>query len=459
MGVLAQPLDMNTHIETLTSSSISGLSGEMLIPGDKSISHRALILGGMAIGQTKVSGLLMGADVLSTLEAVRALGVNITSDAGIITIDGVGTGGFIPPDAPLDLGNAGTGVRLLMGAVAGQPISAIFTGDASLSKRPMKRITDPLAMMGAQIAYTPEGDAKGYLPVTITGAQPPLPLSYKMPVASAQIKSAILFAALNARGQTIVTEPHLSRDHSEAMLSHFGVQLTREMLGDGRHRITLEGEVDLQAKDIFVPCDPSSAAFAIVAALITDKSHITLPGISLNPQRTGLITTLQEMGGNIVIENRRKEGGEDVGDIIVKSSQLSGIEVPAERAASMIDEYPILSVAAARASGKTYMPGVAELRVKETDRISVMAEGLKACGVEVSETTDSMTVIGASVIKGGARLASQHDHRIAMSFLVLGMVAQNPVTMLDVATISTSFPDFVAVMNKSGAQLEAGDAL
>ena len=459
MGVLAQPSDMNTQIETLTSSPISGLSGEMLIPGDKSISHRALILGGMAIGQTKVSGLLMGADVLSTLEAVRALGVNITSDAGIITIDGVGTGGFIPPDAPLDLGNAGTGVRLLMGAVAGQPISAIFTGDTSLSKRPMKRITDPLAMMGAQIAYTPEGDAKGYLPVTITGAQPPLPLSYKMPVASAQIKSAILFAALNARGQTIVTEPHLSRDHSEAMLSHFGVQLTREMLEDGCHRITLEGEVDLQAKDIFVPCDPSSAAFAIVAALITDNSHITLPGISLNPQRTGLITTLQEMGGNIVVENKRKEGGEDVGDIIIKSSQLSGIEVPAERAASMIDEYPILSVAAARASGKTYMPGVAELRVKETDRISVMAEGLKACGVEVSETTDSMTVIGASAIKGGARIASQHDHRIAMSFLVLGMVAQNPVTMLDVATISTSFPDFAAIMNKSGAQLESGDAL
>ena len=459
MGVLAQPSDMNTQIETLTSSPISGLSGEMLIPGDKSISHRALILGGMAIGQTKVSGLLMGADVLSTLEAVRALGVNITSDEGIITIDGVGTGGFIPPDAPLDLGNAGTGVRLLMGAVAGQPISAIFTGDTSLSKRPMKRITDPLAMMGAQIAYTPEGDAKGYLPVTITGAQRPLPLSYKMPVASAQIKSAILFAALNARGQTIVTEPHLSRDHSEAMLSHFGVQLAREMLEDGRHRITLEGEVDLQAKDIFVPCDPSSAAFAIVAALITDKSHITLPGISLNPQRTGLITTLQEMGGNIVVENKRKEGGEDVGDIIIKSSQLSGIEVPAERAASMIDEYPILSVAAARASGKTYMPGVAELRVKETDRISVMAEGLKACGVEVSETTDSMTVIGASAIKGGARIASQHDHRIAMSFLVLGMVAQNPVTMLDVATISTSFPDFAAIMNKSGAQLESGDAL
>ncbi len=456
MGVLALPLDMNTQIETLTSYPISGLSGEMLIPSDKSISHRALILGGMAIGQTKVSGLLMGADVLSTLKAMRSLGVNITADAGSITIDGVGSGGFIPPNAPLDLGNAGTGVRLLMGAVAGQPISAMFTGDASLKKRPMKRITDPLAMMGAQIAFTQEGDEKGYLPVTITGAQPPLPLSYEMPVASAQIKSAILFAALNARGKTIVTEPHLSRDHSEMMLSHFGVGLSREMLKDGRHRITLEGEVDLHAKDIFVPRDPSSAAFAIVAALITDGSHITLPGISLNPQRTGLITTLKEMGGNIVIENKRIEGGEDVGDISVKSGPLYGIEVPAERVASMIDEYPILSVAASCARGKTYMPGIAELRVKETDRISVMTEGLKACGVEVSETRDSMTVIGASTIKGGAKIASQHDHRIAMSFLVLGMVAQNPVIMLDVATISTSFPDFAKIMNKGGAQLEIG---
>ena len=448
---------MTDPIKTLTSSAISGLSGEMMIPGDKSISHRSLILGGMATGRTRVSGLLMGADVLSTLEAVRALGVNITRDtADNIIVDGVGTGGFISPQGALDLGNAGTGVRLLMGAVAGQPVTATFTGDASLSKRPMKRITDPLREMGAQIAYDPAGAEKGFLPVTITGAQPPLPIRYEMAVASAQIKSAILFAALNARGQTIITEPHLSRDHSEAMLSHFGVALEREMLADGRHRITLEGEAELQAKDIIVPRDPSSAAFAMVAALITKNSHITLPGISLNPQRTGLIISLQEMGGNIEIVNERIEGGEAVGDIIVQSSQLKGIAVPAARSASMIDEYPVLSVAAACADGETYMPGVAELRVKETDRISVMAEGLKACGVEVSETPDSMRVIGAGTISGGARLASQHDHRIAMSFLVLGMVAQNPITMLDVATISTSFPDFANIMNKAGAQLEEG---
>ena len=448
---------MTDPIKTLTSSAISGLSGEMMIPGDKSISHRSLILGGMATGRTRVSGLLMGADVLSTLEAVRALGVNITRDtADNIIVDGVGTGGFISPQDALDLGNAGTGVRLLMGAVAGQPVTATFTGDASLSKRPMKRITDPLCEMGAQIAYDPAGAEKGFLPVTITGAQPPLPIRYEMAVASAQIKSAILFAALNARGQTIITEPHLSRDHSEAMLSHFGVALEREMLADGRHRITLEGEAELQAKDIIVPRDPSSAAFAMVAALITKNSHITLPGMSLNPQRTGLIITLQEMGGNIEIVNERIEGGEAVGDIIVQSSQLKGIAVPAARSASMIDEYPVLSVAAACADGETYMPGVAELRVKETDRISVMAEGLKACGVEVSETPDSMRVIGAGTISGGARLASQHDHRIAMSFLVLGMVAQNPITMLDVATISTSFPDFANIMNKAGAQLEEG---
>lgn len=448
---------MTDPIKTLTSSAISGLSGEMMIPGDKSISHRSLILGGMATGRTRVSGLLMGADVLSTLEAVRALGVNITRDtADNIIVDGVGTGGFISPQGALDLGNAGTGVRLLMGAVAGQPVTATFTGDASLSKRPMKRITDPLCKMGAQIVYDPAGAEKGFLPVTISGAQPPLPIRYEMAVASAQIKSAILFAALNARGQTIITEPHLSRDHSEAMLSHFGVALEREMLADGRHRITLEGEAELQAKDIIVPRDPSSAAFAMVAALITKNSHITLPGISLNPQRTGLIISLQEMGGNIEIVNERIEGGEAVGDIIVQSSQLKGIAVPAARSASMIDEYPVLSVAAACADGETYMPGVAELRVKETDRISVMAEGLKACGVEVSETPDSMRVIGAGTISGGARLASQHDHRIAMSFLVLGMVAQNPITMLDVATISTSFPDFANIMNKAGAQLEEG---
>ena len=432
----------------------------MNVPGDKSISHRSLILAGMAVGQTKVKGLLRGEDVMSTLRAMQDLGVSIADhgEDDLVSIDGVGTGGFITPEAPLDLGNAGTGVRLIMGAVAGQPITATFTGDASLSARPMKRITDPLAQMGAQISYLPEHDEKGLLPVTITGANPVLPLAYAPRVASAQIKSAIMLAGLNARGDTVVTEPHISRDHTESMLRHFGVEVQQDMLADGRHQVTLAGEATLTAKDILVPRDPSSAAFAMVAALITADSDITLPAVGLNPQRTGLITTLIEMGGDITITNERLEGGESVGDIRVRSSQLTGIEVPAERAASMIDEYPILSVAAACATGRTYMPGVAELRVKETDRIAVMADGLEACGVSVTQTPDSLSVEGMSAIPGGATIASQHDHRIAMSFLVLGMVSQTSVTVVDTATIATSFPGFARLMNSAGAHIYAPDA-
>jgi len=442
--------------KTLTSSQITGLSGVITIPGDKSVSHRALIMGAMAEGRTSVSGLLMGADVLSTLSAVRALGVAISQDEDRIIIQGVGTGGFISPQAPLDLGNAGTGVRLLMGAVAGQPIRATFTGDASLRARPMRRITDPLHQMGAEISYQPDRLEKGLLPVTVTGARPPLPIHYDMPVASAQIKSAILLAALNARGRTVITEPRLSRDHTETMLAHFGVETERTYHSDGRHQIVIEGEAGLRAGDIMVPRDPSSAAFAIVAALITPDSQLSLPGISLNPQRTGLFITLQEMGAQIQISNERLEGGEPVGDIIVRSSQLRATEVPAERAASMIDEYPVLCVAAACAQGTTHMPGIAELRVKETDRISVMAEGLKACGVTVSETQDSLSVHGSTAIKGGVTLDSRHDHRIAMSFLILGMVAENSITMCDIDTIATSFPGFAGLMNTAGAQLTEG---
>ena len=312
--------------------------------------------------------------------------------------------------------------------------------------------------MGAQIGYLPENDEKGLLPVTITGANPVLPLAYAPRVASAQIKSAIMLAGLNARGDTVVTEPHISRDHTESMLRHFGVDVEQDILPDGRHQVTLSGEATLTAKDILVPRDPSSAAFAIVAALITPGSDITLPAIGLNPQRTGLIITLTEMGADITITNERLEGGEPVGDIRVRSSQLTGIEVPAERAASMIDEYPILSVAASCAEGRTFMPGVAELRVKETDRIAVMADGLKACGVSVTETPDSLTVNGMSTITGGACIASQHDHRIAMSFLVLGMVSQTPVTVADTATIATSFPGFARLMNSAGAHIDAPDA-
>ena len=450
----------DADIETLVSSATSGLTGQMDVPGDKSISHRSLILAGMAVGRTEIQGLLRGEDVLSTLRAMQQLGVKISDDTDrdIIYVDGVGTGGFLVPEAPLDLGNAGTGVRLIMGAVAGQPITATFTGDASLSARPMRRITDPLAQMGAQIDYRPENEEKGLLPVTITGADPALPLDYAPRVASAQIKSAIMLAGLNARGDTVVTEPHISRDHTESMLRHFGVDVHQEILSDGRHRVTLFGEATLTAKNILVPRDPSSAAFAMVAGLITPKSDVSLPAIGLNPQRTGLITTLIEMGADITITNERLEGGEPVGDIRVRSSQLTGIEVPADRAASMIDEYPILSVAASCARGRTFMPGVAELRVKETDRIAVMADGLKACGVSVTETPDSLTVDGMPSIAGGACIASQHDHRIAMSFLVLGMVSQTAVTVTDTATIATSFPGFARLMNSAGAHIYAPEA-
>ena len=439
----------------LISHACDGLNGVIDIPGDKSVSHRALILGGMATGTTRISGLLTGEDVLSTLGAVKALGVSISTDpkTNDIFVDGVGTAGFISPDAPLDLGNAGTGVRLLMGAVAGQPATAEFSGDASLSVRPMRRITDPLAKMGAQIAYLPEKAEKGFLPVSITGAAPVLALDYTTPVASAQIKSAIMLAALNARGQTVITEPHISRDHTESMLRHFGIEIDQKILADGSHQVTLAGGTPLSAKDIMVPRDPSSAAFAIIAALITPNSDIHLPAISLNPQRTGLLTTLLEMGADITITDERIEGGEKVGDLSVKSSQLSGIEVPAERAASMIDEYPVLAIAAALATGTTHMPGIAELRVKETDRIATTAAGLAACGVEVAETQDSLSVTGTPDIAGGATINSSHDHRIAMSFLVLGMVSKTAITVTDIETIATSFPGFAELMNRAGAQM------
>ena len=443
--------------QTLVSSVTSGLKGLLNIPGDKSISHRSLILSGMAIGRTNIRGLLRSEDVLSTLRAMQQLGVSIADDfdKNVITVKGIGTCGFHSPDKPLDLGNSGTGVRLIMGALAGQPLTASLTGDASLSARPMKRITDPLQQMGAQIAYLPQNEKKGLLPVTVKGANPPLPLSYATQVASAQIKSAIMLAGLNARGVTIVTEPYISRDHTESMMRHFGVEVEQRILADGRHQVTLEGEADLKAKSILVPRDPSSAAFAIVAALITPESDITLPAVGLNPQRIGLITTLIEMGANLDIANERLEGGEPVGDIHARSSKLKGIEVPAKRAASMIDEYPILSVAASCAQGSTYMPGIGELRVKETDRIAVMARGLKACGVSVKEQKNSLTVYGQKQITGGAAITSQHDHRIAMSFLVLGMVSQQAVSVMNTETIATSFPEFASLMNSAGAHIYA----
>lgn len=438
--------------ETLISTRHGGLTGQFDVPGDKSISHRSLILGGMAIGTTRVTGLLEGDDVMATGQAMQALGATITRESdGTWVVTGVGTSGLVSPDKPLDLGNSGTGVRLLMGVVAGLPITATFCGDESLSRRPMARVTDPLARMGADITAR-EG---GRLPVTITGTATPLAADHESKVASAQIKSAVLLAGLNARGTSIVREPHASRDHTESMLRHFGADVRQTVEEDGAHVVELEGEAVLTAADVVVPRDPSSAAFPMVAALITEGSDLLIPGVGMSPLRTGLITTLQEMGGQIEISNTRTEGGESVADLRVRHSQLHGIDVPPERAASMIDEYPILAVAATQAKGETRMTGVAELRVKETDRIGVVAEGILAAGGTVTHDKDSMTVTGGE-IGGGMIIDSRHDHRIAMSFLTLGMVSAAPVTVTGCATIATSFPGFATGMNACGAALSNG---
>ncbi len=445
---------------TLKSESADSLSGYITLPGDKSISHRALILGALAMGKTRISGLLEGADVMSTLSALIQLGTTITRDEDANwVVDGLGLGGFIAPTAPLDLGNAGTGVRLLMGAVAGGGISAVFTGDASLSARPMARVTDPLATMGARV----EARDGTYLPITISAPdQPPSPqlmaIRYESPIASAQIKSAVLLAGLTARGETTVIEPKASRDHTEAMLRHFGAVVVSEEDDDGRHCVRIVGEALLTAKDIIVPADPSSAAFLAVAALITKNSSVTLRGVGTNPLRFGVFETLKDMGGDIILSNKRVEGGETVADLIVRSSTLMGITVPSRRAASMIDEYPILCIAAASATGITHMGGIEELRVKETDRIQLMADGLVAAGVTVDTTQDSMTVHGVGGgmdggIGGGITIDACHDHRIAMSFLTLGLITAKPMVVSGAETIATSFPNFAELMTTAGANI------
>ena len=437
--------------DSLQSGKHGGLAGVFNVPGDKSISHRSLILGGLAIGTTQIQGLLEGDDVMATGRAMQALGADISRDDNATWhVTGVGMNGLVSPETPLDLGNSGTGVRLLMGVVAGQSITATFSGDASLSRRPMARVTDPLSRMGAAITAR-NGDR---LPVTIVGAQTPLAADHTSLVASAQIKSAVLLAALNARGTSIVREPTASRDHTEAMLRHFGATVRSTTEADGTHIVELDGEATLTAADIAVPRDPSSAAFPMVAALITEGSDLLIPAVGMNPLRTGLITTLQEMGGDISLENQRIEGGEGVADLRVRHSQLHGIDVPPERAASMIDEYPILAIAATQASGITRMLGVEELRVKETDRIAVVAEGVIAAGGTVSYDDDSMTVTGGD-IAGGMTIDSQHDHRIAMSFLTLGMISAAPIIVTGCGTINTSFPGFADSMNACGAALRA----
>ena len=436
----------------MTARLSSGLSGTAHVPGDKSISHRSIILGAMSVGETKVTGLLEGQDVLDTAKAMRAFGAEVEKTGDTWHIHGVGVGGFAEPDQVIDCGNSGTGVRLIMGAMATCPITATFTGDASLNSRPMARVTDPLALFGA----ASHGRAGGRLPMTIVGARDPLPVSYTTPVPSAQVKSAVLLAGLNAPGQTVVTEREATRDHSERMLAGFGARITTEETNEG-HVILLTGQPELRPQTIAVPRDPSSAAFPVCAALITEGSDVLVPNIGLNPTRAGLFTTLREMGADLTYENQREEGGEPVADLRAKfSPNLKGIMVPADRAASMIDEYPVLSVVASFAAGRTEMPGVRELRVKESDRIDAMARGLRAAGVMVDEGEDWWAVEGRGFgdVPGGVTVESRLDHRIAMSFLVMGLATNRPMTVDDGGPIMTSFPIFETLMGSLGAQIE-----
>jgi len=428
------------------------LKGEANVPGDKSISHRSLILGAMAVGETHITGLLEGEDVLDTGKAMQAFGAEVTNHGGgEWTVNGVGVGGFAEPENVIDCGNSGTGVRLIMGSMATSPITATFTGDASLNGRPMARVTDPIALFGAQSV----GREGGRLPMTIVGAKEPLPVRYTVPVPSAQVKSAVLLAGLNAPGETVVIEQEATRDHTERMLAGFGAEITTEETDEGRV-ITLKGQPELKPQTIVVPRDPSSAAFPVCAALIVLGSDVLVPNIGLNPTRAGLFYTLQDMGADLTFENMREEGGEPVADLRAKfSPNLIGIAVPPERAASMIDEYPVLSVVASYAEGDTYMAGVKELRVKESDRIDAMARGLRANGVEVDEGDDWWTVkgLGHGNVPGGATCESFLDHRIAMSFMIMGMAAQKPVSVDDGGPIATSFPIFEGLMANLGAQL------
>ena len=421
------------------------------MPGDKSISHRALILGALAVGRTRIEGLLEGEDVLRTAAAVGALGAKVERGPdGAWTVTGVGVGGFAEPGDVLDFGNSGTGIRLMLGALASTPLTAVFTGDASLRRRPMGRVARPLERMGARILAR-DGDR---LPLTLVGATDPLPISYTLPVPSAQVKSAVLLAGLNAPGETTVIEPLATRDHTERMLRHFGASVVTTATAGGGRQIRLKGEVELKGGDLVVPGDPSSAAFPIVAALILPGSEIEIAGVSMNELRTGLLLTLGEMGARIERANVRTAGGEEVADLVVRASALRGVEVPAERAPSMIDEYPVLAVAAAFAQGRTVMRGLGELRVKESDRLAAMAEGLAACGVSVETEGDALSVEGlGGRPRGNAEIAARLDHRIAMAFLVMGLAAERPVSIDDGETINTSFPGFVRLMNGLGASI------
>jgi 3-phosphoshikimate 1-carboxyvinyltransferase len=434
----------------LTARRNGPLAGRARVPGDKSISIRAILLGALAVGETRIDGMLEGEDVLNTANALRALGARIerTGERQWL-VHGVGVGGFAEPASALDFGNSGTGCRLTLGAVAGCPITATFDGDASLRSRPMRRVLDPLERIGARALAS----AEGRLPLTLAGARDPMPIVFKLPVPSAQLKSATLLAGLSAPGETVVIEAEATRDHTEKMLRHFGADVRVEAEGHGR-RITLTGQPELMPRPISVPADPSSAAFPLIAALLVPGSDVILPGVMMNPLRTGLIATLGEMGASIERLDERVEGGEDVADLRVRGGGgLRGVEVPASRAPSMIDEYPVLAVAAAFAEGTTVMRGLKELRVKESDRLAATAALLRGNGVAVDIEGDDLIVHGAARARGGGTVTTHMDHRIAMAAIVLGVASEKPVQIDDGTFIATSFPGFVELMRSLGAEL------
>ncbi|MGW8141801.1 3-phosphoshikimate 1-carboxyvinyltransferase [Sphingomonas zeae] len=432
-----------------TVRAAAALRGTIAVPGDKSISHRSLMLSALAVGESRVRGLLEGEDVLATAAAMRAMGADIVrQDDGVWVIHGVGVGGLLQPETALDMGNSGTSTRLLMGLVASHPITATFIGDASLSKRPMGRVIEPLSQMGAQFQDTPGGR----LPLMVRGISPAVPIRYTLPVASAQVKSAILLAGLNTPGQTTVIEPIATRDHSERMLAGFGAKLTVTPSPEGRI-ITISGEAELQPQNIVVPGDPSSAAFWLAAGSVVPGADVTITNVGMNPTRTGIIAALKMMGADITELDSRIVGGEPVADLRVRHAPLSAIEVPPELTPSMIDEYPVLFVAAAFAKGTTIARGAEELRVKESDRITAMAEALGACGVACEEFEDGMAVTGTGgdPIPGGATIATQLDHRIAMSMTIAALNARDPITLDDAAPVATSYPVFFDTLEKLGA--------
>jgi 3-phosphoshikimate 1-carboxyvinyltransferase len=439
----------STSRTPLTARRGASLTGTIKVPGDKSISHRALMFGLLTVGETRISGLLEGEDVINTAKVCRALGARVEQTGpGAWTVQGVGVGGLVEPAEPLDFGNSGTGCRLMMGVVGAHPIRATFDGDASLRKRPMRRALDPLELFGVTVVNQGEG---GRLPITTQGPKDAVPVVYELPVASAQVKSAVLLAGLNAPGVTTVIEKEATRDHTERMLTHFGAQVTVTPHGEHGRRIDLVGQPELKPAPVVVPADPSSAAFPMVAAAIVPGSDVTIQGVMMNTLRTGLFTTLVEMGAEIEVLNPRVESGEDIADLRVRGSKLSGVDVPAHRAPSMIDEYPILAVAAAFAEGPTRMRGLHELRVKESDRLAAVAAGLAAAGVDHLIEGDDLIVAGNGRAPGGGTVETHMDHRIAMSFLVMGLATAHPMTVDDTAFIATSFPDFTGLMRGLGA--------